>query len=143
MINNLDHITIAVSDIGSAKQFFTLFGFKVTHDVIIEKEPFSSYMNIKDLKAQHLTMRQKNSNFEIQLLYFFSPVPQDDPNINRLDKLGYNHICFDVDDVSETIDMLKSHGVKILTNIMTFHSRKLVYLEGPDGIIVELAEWLT
>ncbi len=142
MINSIDHITIAVSDISNAKEFFTLFGFEVTHDVIIEKEPFVTYMDIKDLKAQHITMRQKNSNFEIQLLYFFSPTPQGDPNINRLDKLGYNHICFNVDDVSETTDLLKSNGVKILTDILTFHSRKLVYLEGPDGIIIELAEWL-
>jgi hypothetical protein len=24
---------------------------------------------------------------------------------------------------------------------MTFHDRKLVFLEGPEGITVELAEW--
>jgi len=25
--------------------------------------------------------------------------------------------------------------------MMTFHDRKLVFLEGPEGITVELAEW--
>jgi hypothetical protein len=26
--------------------------------------------------------------------------------------------------------------------MMTFHDRKLVFLEGPEGITVELAQWL-
>ena len=32
-------------------------------------------------------------------------------------------------------------GVKLRNQPMVFHDRKLVFLEGPDGIVVELAQW--
>ena len=32
-------------------------------------------------------------------------------------------------------------GVKLRNKPMVFHGRKLVFLEGPEGIAVELAEW--
>jgi hypothetical protein len=32
-------------------------------------------------------------------------------------------------------------GVRLRNQPMTFHDRKLVFLEGPEGITVELAEW--
>jgi hypothetical protein len=31
--------------------------------------------------------------------------------------------------------------VKLRNRPMVFHDRKLVFLEGPEGIVVELAEW--
>lgn len=142
MMKDLNHVTLVVSNIEKAKAFFALFGFEVIHDLIIEKEPFVTYMYIKDLKAQHVTMRPKDSKFEIQLLYFFSPSPQYDHNIHRLDKIGYNHICFTVDDIDDAIDKLKIHGINILSDVMTFNNRKLAYIEGPDKIIMELAEWV-
>ncbi len=32
-------------------------------------------------------------------------------------------------------------GVRLRNELMNFHDRKLVFLEGPEGITVELAEW--
>ena len=32
-------------------------------------------------------------------------------------------------------------GFKTRNEIVDFHSRKLVFIEGPEGVTVELAEW--
>ena len=135
-------MTVAVTDINKSKKFFELLGFEVVHDLVIEKDPFSVFINIKDLKAQHVTMKIKGTDFEIQLLYLYSPTPQHDKHINRLDKIGYNHMCFNIDNLEKMTKYLQDNNVKILSGVLEFNNRKLVYLEGPDGIIIELAEWV-
>jgi catechol 2,3-dioxygenase-like lactoylglutathione lyase family enzyme len=69
------------------------------------------------------------------------PAPLPDPNIRRLDKLGFNHVCFAVDDLDAEIAKLAAAGVDLRNSVMDFHDRKLVFLRGPEDITVELAEW--
>src|SRR5262249_25420681 len=63
------------------------------------------------------------------------------PAIRNLTKLGFNHICFAVDDLQAEVARLKAKGVKLRNEVMEFHGRKLVFLSGPEGVTVELAEW--
>ena len=39
------------------------------------------------------------------------------------------------------VGRLTSQGVTLRTDVLDFHARKLVFLSGPEGITVELAEW--
>jgi hypothetical protein len=48
---------------------------------------------------------------------------------------------FAVDDVHAEVSKLEAHGFKRRNEIMDFHSRKLVFMDGPEGVTVELAEW--
>ncbi len=143
MIKSADHVTVAVKDLDAAIEFFGKLGFYEEHRVVISGEPFESYMRIPDLKADHITLVLKDCNprFEIQVLRFHNPTPQHDPHINRLDKLGYNHLCFAVDNITEEVARLKQCGVTFINKIMDFNNKKLVYLEGPEGIIIELGEY--
>ena len=78
---------------------------------------------------------------EVQLLKYRHPDPLPDAAIGNLTKLGFNHICFAVDDLEAEVARLKANGVKLRNEVMDFHNRKLVFLSGPEGITVELAEW--
>jgi catechol 2,3-dioxygenase-like lactoylglutathione lyase family enzyme len=62
-------------------------------------------------------------------------------DIARLDRIGFNHVCFAVSDIDSMIDKLRTAGVRLRNEPMVFHDRKLVFLEGPEGITIELAEW--
>ena len=35
----------------------------------------------------------------------------------------------------------RANGFKTRNEIMDFHSRKLVFIDGPEGVTVELSEW--
>jgi catechol 2,3-dioxygenase-like lactoylglutathione lyase family enzyme len=143
MLLHFDHVTIAVEEPEAAINFFGLLGFVKDKDVKISGEKFASYMGIPDLEARHITLvlEGRLPRQEIQLLRFLSPQPQKEPNISRLDKQGYNHLCFAVDDIEATVARLKENGATILNEIMQFHDRKLVYFAGPGNIIMELAQW--
>jgi catechol 2,3-dioxygenase-like lactoylglutathione lyase family enzyme len=99
------------------------------------------YMGIKDIKADHVTLAIENPHTEVQLLRYHHPDALADPNVAKLNKVGFNHICFTVDDLEAEIARLTAAGVTLRNAMMDFHSRKLVFLNGPEGITVELAEW--
>jgi catechol 2,3-dioxygenase-like lactoylglutathione lyase family enzyme len=143
MLKNFDHLTIVVRDIDRAKAFFGVLGFKEAISVVISGEPFASYMGVPGIKADHVTLVLENvtPRTEIQLLRYQNPPALPDPNIHDLHKIGLNHICFAVDDIEAEVAKLKANGFKTRNDIMDFHSRKLVFVEGPEGVTVELSQW--
>ncbi|MGB5834663.1 MAG: VOC family protein [Thiohalocapsa sp.] len=143
MLKHFDHVTIAVRDLDAAKQFFGALGFEEDKDVVIKGKQMEEYMSVKDIEAEHVTLVLKGASprAEIQLLNYHHPHPPADPSITNLARLGFNHICFAVDDMDAEVARLKALGIQFRNEVMEFHHRKLVFLSGPEGVTVELAEW--
>ena len=143
MIRHFDHVTVCVRDLDAAKRFFGLLGFEEDKAVVIAGEPFASYMGIPGIEADHITLVVPGTapRFEVQILHFRQPAPQNDPTIARLDKLGFNHICFAVDDAKAMVGHLRKNGVDVRNELEGFHDRLLYFVTGPEGITVELAQW--
>jgi catechol 2,3-dioxygenase-like lactoylglutathione lyase family enzyme len=53
----------------------------------------------------------------------------------------FDHVCFTVDDLDAMLAQLGAAGVVLGKDVMQFHDRRLVFLAGPEGVTVELAEW--
>ncbi|HXX12764.1 MAG TPA: VOC family protein [Burkholderiales bacterium] len=143
MIKHFDHVTIVVRDVDAAKAFFGLLGFKVDKSVVIAGPQFSKYMGVDGIEAEHVTLflAGVSPRTEVQLLKYRHPDALPDPAIRNLTKLGFNHVCFAVDDLEAELAKLKAKGVQLRNGGMEFHDRKLVFLSGPEGITVELAQW--
>jgi catechol 2,3-dioxygenase-like lactoylglutathione lyase family enzyme len=143
MLNGFDHFTIVVRDVDKAKSFFSLLGFVEDRSVVISGPVVSAYMGVAGMKADHVTMVLAGATprLEMQLLHYFHPDPRPDPNIERLDKLGFNHIAFRVDDIEAEVAKLRARGVETRSDVMDFHERKLVFIKGPEGVTVELVQW--
>ena len=143
MLKNPDHVTVAVTDLAAGRSFFELLGFEAVIETVISGPVMSAYMGVPDIEADHLTLVLEGASprFEIQLLHFRHPTVAPDPGIRNLARPGYNHICFAVDDIEAMVETLRANGVRLRNEMMVFHDRKLVFVEGPDGITVELAQW--
>lgn len=143
MIKHFDHVTVCVRELDTAKRFFGLLGFEEGKSVVISGEPFATYMGLEEIEADHVTLVVPglSPRFEVQLLHYRHPEAQADPHISRLDKIGFNHICFAVDDAEATVEHLKSNGVDVRGELKGFHNRRLFFVAGPEGITVELAQW--
>jgi catechol 2,3-dioxygenase-like lactoylglutathione lyase family enzyme len=144
MVKNFDHLTIVVRDVERAKAFFGILGFVETVSTVISGPPFDSYMGVPGIEAEHVTLVLQDAlpPTEIQLLRYRRPEPLPDPNIRDLHKLGFNHVCFAVDDIAAEVAKLRAGGYCTRNEIMDFHFRKLVFVEGPEGVTIELAQWL-
>jgi catechol 2,3-dioxygenase-like lactoylglutathione lyase family enzyme len=145
MIRNPDHVTVAVADAAPAIAFFGLLGFRKGHVAVIDGGEPAQYMGMPEMKAQHITLVLEGSDprFEIQLLEF-EPTPADDVGLHptNLRRRGYNHLAFRVDDIKAATEHLQANGVKMLSEEMDYISRKLRFFEGPEGITLELVEWV-
>jgi len=143
MVQNIDHVTVAVSDAERAKAFFALLGFREEISTVISGPKFAAYMRVHGIEARHVTLVLEGSSprFEIQLLQYLSPRVLPDVDLRRLDRLGYNHVCFAVQDIEGEVARLTAAGVRLVNEVMEFHDRKLVFLAGPENITIELAQW--
>jgi catechol 2,3-dioxygenase-like lactoylglutathione lyase family enzyme len=143
MVKSFDHVTIVVRDVEKAKRFFALLGFKEAKTTVISGKVMEDYMGVRGIEADHITLALENATprTEVQLLHYRRPDALPDPNIAKLNKLGFNHICFSVDDLDAEVAKLKAAGVKLRNDVMNFHGRKLVFVYGPEDVTVELAQW--
>ena len=145
MVRNPDHVTVAVADGATAIEFFELLGFRKQHVVMIDGGPPARYMGIQGMKAQHITLVLEGAEprFEIQLLVF-DPRPPDDPGEHptNLRRRGYNHLAFRVDNIEAATSHLTANGVNMLSDEMNYISRRLRLFEGPEGITLELVQWV-
>lgn len=139
-----DHMTVVVSELEEAKRFFELLGFEETQSVVVSGQQMSDYMGIPGWEADHVTLalRGAPSHQEVQLLRFHQPRATVDVQAGTLTRTGFNHLCFRVRDLAGLLDHLKESGIATKNDVMTFHDRRLVFLEGPAGLTIELAEWL-
>jgi catechol 2,3-dioxygenase-like lactoylglutathione lyase family enzyme len=145
MITHFDHVTIVVRDVERAKTFFVMLGFVEQQSVMISGAQFSNYMGIADIEAEHvtLTLPHASPRLEVQFLRYRHPEPISDRDVGRLNRLGFNHVCFAVDDIEAEVRRLTASGIEMRNEIMQFHDRKLVFMSGPEGITLELAQWMT
>ncbi len=144
MVHHPDHVAVAVQDPAASLRFFSLLGFEEVQSVVIQGEPFAAYMGVPGIVAEHRTLMLTGSSprFEMQLLTYRQREARGDPPAGELCRLGFNHICFAVEDIYAEVARLTAAGVKLRNRVMEFHDRKLVFLAGPEGLVVELAQWV-
>ena len=142
MVRRFDHVTVVVRDMDAAKRFFALLGFEHERTVVITGDVFSRYMGVPGIDAEHATLVLAGATprTEVQLLGYRAPSPRANPAVEDLHALGYNHVCFAVDDLDAEVRRLRAAGVETRTDVLDFRGHKLVFLRGPEGITVELSE---
>jgi catechol 2,3-dioxygenase-like lactoylglutathione lyase family enzyme len=145
MSRGFDHLTLVVTDVEEAEQFLGVLGFRRDKAVVVSGDTIAAYMGIPDWAADHITLVLEgvSPRQEIQLLRFHHPVPDVDERSGYLARTGFNHVCFRTDDLDETLKNFAAIGRKPRNTIMDFHDRRLVFLDGPSGVVFELAEWKT
>jgi len=139
-----DHMTVVVEDLDGARRFFGLLGFVERLAVVASGDEISRYMGIPDWKADHVTLVLEGAptHQEVQLLRFHHPAAAVDAGAGSLERTGFSHVCFRVADLDAMLAHLAAHDVSPRNDVMDFHDRRLVFLDGP-GVVVELAEWTT
>jgi catechol 2,3-dioxygenase-like lactoylglutathione lyase family enzyme len=139
-----DHMTVVVEDLDAAARFFGLLGFRERVAVVVSGDEIARYMGIPGWEADHVTLELSGApvHQEVQLLRFHRPEVAVDEDAGTLTRTGFNHVCFRVSDLDGMLAHLAANGVTPRNDVMAFHDRRLVFLDGP-GVVVELAEWVT
>lgn len=143
MVKQIDHLAIVVADLEKSRKFFEILGFEETIRSTLDAAFLESVTNIRGAAGSFVGMKHQDSQLIIELLHFDSPETLSDPQCGDPSRIGFRHLAFSVQDIESTVARLKEFGVEFLSPIRTWEKtgKRLVYFRGPDGILMELAEY--
>jgi catechol 2,3-dioxygenase-like lactoylglutathione lyase family enzyme len=142
-ILRLDHVGINFEDLAAAKQFFLDLGLQVQGEMALESQLLDNVVALKNVKTEMVMMQTPGGEATVELVKYVRPVAEKSVQDTSVNALGMRHICFAVEDIEAILTKLKKKGFKAFSEIQNYENvYKLVYVHGPEGIIVELAEKL-
>lgn len=145
MLKRIDHVNIVVSDLKAAADFFCRLGFSIQHQGDLEGLWISSIVNLDNVRASYVQLSLDRSGSNLELIEFQNPQsPSRGIESKSIpNQLGIRHIAFEVDDIEALVDRLRIEGIEFFGEVQTYPAtgKKLVYCYGPDGIILEFAQY--
>lgn len=127
----IHHCALTVRDMKKSIQWYTrMFGFSVS----------SKYEN-NGMQIALLTC----GDCRLELFHFIDKT-KSLPKYRRdvmsdLCVIGTKHVCFETDNIKETISELKQKGVELASDIdTTFYGGQYVFIRDCNGILIELYE---
>ena len=142
-MTQLDHINVVVSNLIEAQDFFIMLGFKKGDSSNLSGEWISDIVGLKNVDASYVSLILPGSETAVELIQYHSHPPTSESDLGLASKLGLRHLAFSVEDIEATVSSLKGKGVNFLSDVHTYEKtgKKLVYFYGPDGILLELAQY--
>lgn len=141
-LTKIDHINIVVQDLENAKNFFLNLGFTVVKQGMLEGEWIDRVVRLPQVKAEYVALTIPQTETNLELLKFYSPEGKEDPQISMPNQIGFRHMALEVKDIESAVLDLKKKGITFFSDIQIYNEKKkLCYFLGPEGIILELAEY--
>ncbi len=141
--NTTRHVGIVVNDLDKTKDFWIkTLGFKL-HIAAKEESPYiDELLAISDPSLTTVKLID-SEGFIIELLKFDN-YQVEKSWIGDLKTTGLTHIALTVDNLNELLVNLKQHNYQPFSEIKISPNKKVqvVFVKGPEGIILELVQEL-
>ena len=143
MKNSIRHTGIVVQNLNQVRNFWIkIMGFKIEKEI----EDSGSYIdNIVGLKNTHVkTVKLKDHKGNMIELLKFNSHPDHYEWLGSPSSTGLTHIALNVDDIERIIESMNSEGYinKKKFQLSPDGRVKVIYVRGPEGLILELVETL-
>ena len=143
MANTTRHVGIVVKDLAKTKDFWiNLIGFKLHIDAKEISPYIDELLGIANPELRTVKLIDENG-FIIELLKFAN-YPAKDNWEGNLATTGLTHIALTVSDLESLTSKLKDNDYKFISEIKKSPNGavKVVFLRGPEGLMLELVEQL-
>lgn len=141
----MDNIGIVVEDLPRAIAFFTEIGLELEGEMAVEGEWVDRIVALKDVRNDIAMMRTPDGRARLELIRFRNPKPVSASQNAPVNALGIRRMMFLVTNLSEVAARLQKHGAHPIGEVVEFTDingtgYKLLYVRGPEGIMVALSE---
>ncbi len=143
MIKKIDHINISVINLEKSKEFYiNLLGFKLITEGELEGDWMDRTVGLEKVIAKFAKLIIPNTETSLELIKYYNPAGEKDSELSRANQIGFRHMAFEVSGIEIVYQRLKDAGVEIFSELQFYNkNKKLCYFLGPDGEILELAEY--
>lgn len=141
-VRSFDHVGITVADLEAATAFFSRLGLEVLGEpMTIEGDFLDTVIGIPDSRTRIVMLRAPSGGTTLELSSFVRPDHEPGSAAAMANELGIRNVAFMVDDLDALVDQLVSDGCSLVGGVGEWqHAIRMVYVRGPEGIIVSLAE---
>src|SRR6187200_3229903 len=140
----MDNVGIVVESLDDAIAFFAELGLKLEGRATIEGEWAGRVTGLGNQRVEIAMMRTPDGHGRLELSRFLTPPPVADHRNAPVNALGYLRVMFAVDDVDETLEMLRKRGAQLVGEVVQYeNSYRLCYIRGPEGLLIGLAQELS
>lgn len=125
-LKKVHHIAIICSDYETSKAFYTeVLGLSILRE---------TYRDARDSYKLDLAL---GDAYIIELFSF----PNPPARVSRPEARGLRHLAFEVDDISQEVESLKTMKVEVEPiRVDSFTEKKFTFFADPDGLPIELYE---
>ena len=142
-LQRLDNIAIVVTDLDSSIDFFLALGLQLEGRATIEGDWAGRVTGLPDQRVEIAMLRTPDGHGRIELSRFLHPPVVADHRNAPVNALGYLRVMFAVDDIDNTLDILRQRGAQLVGEVVQYQEAyRLCYIRGPEGILIGLAQQL-
>src|SRR5215475_7588221 len=119
-IKRMDNVGIVVDDLGETIDFFRELGLELEGRATIEGEWAGRVTGLGDQRVEIAMMRTPDGHGRLELSRFLTPPAVADHRNAPVNALGYLRVMFAVDDIDETLERLRKHGVQLVGEVVQY-----------------------
>jgi catechol 2,3-dioxygenase-like lactoylglutathione lyase family enzyme len=148
MLKALHHFNLIVSDKEKTKEFYAKkLGLEIAVETVIEDPEFSRGVGLPNTKVLATFFKLPNNAGLIETFQYVNPKGKPIPQDAKPNNGGWQHICFQVDDIDAARNQLEAKGIHFLSTPVTiskqhpvFAGVKFCYFLGPDREVLEILQ---
>jgi len=114
--------------------------FKLNHVHLKTKNPEQTAKFYVETLGATMVGQAGSSGYRLNLHGVTLNVTNFAENQKRQQVYGMEHFALDTDDLDGTVSKLKANGAKVLEEMVSGNGRRICFLEGPDGVQLEIIE---
>ncbi|MFD9697890.1 VOC family protein [Lentzea sp. NPDC059081] len=139
----MHHVGMTVTDLAAAVAYFEALGMELEGKAHMEGEFVDGVIGLEGSRSEIAMLHTPDGRYRIEFSEFAAPDAIDGSASAPINALGLRHIAFVVDDLDDTLARLQPHGAELVGNVERYQDvLRTCYVRGPEGIIVELSEYL-
>lgn len=138
-----EHVGVVVDDIDAVTAFFLALGFERAGGTLVKGETVDKINGLDGVRAEIVMVRTPDRSGKLELVKHRAPADNQGPHPLPANRLGFRHIAIEVNDLNTIVDGLRGRGFDTVGEVCDYENiYRLCYVRGPEGLIVELAEYI-
>ena len=143
-LQRMDNVLIVVDDLEAVKAFFVELGMELEGQTTVEGPAVDLLVGLENVRSEIAMLRTPDGHGRIELDKFYAPAAiEAQPQRAPVNTPGIRRIMFAVDDIDGVLARLRARGGELIGEVVQYgDTHRLVYVRGPEGIIIALAQQL-
>ena len=142
-VKRMDNVGIVVESLDTVIPFFVELGLRLEGRAFIEGEWAGRVTGLGTQRVEIAMLVTPDGHSRLELSRFLTPPVVADHRNAPVNALGYLRVMFTVDDIDETLAVLRRRGAQLVGEVVQYEQAyRLCYIRGPEGLLIGLAEEL-